>query len=200
MTLFDLPFWKTTATAFIVLIVVRGRSAIGIRARPIRSLSVLPDSTGLRGNHRVTCFACKGFLEFFHIPIRILPARSALTEWFRIIKNSRKPLHAKQVTRWFPRKPVESGSTLKLRIGRARIPIALLPRTTIRTMKAVAVVFQNGRSNNVMGQLKNRALSRRGFAAAIAASPLLAQTPAPAPAPEQRQGTKPEVAPFGATL
>ena len=40
---------------------------------------------------------------------------------------------------------------------------------------------------------KSGALSRRGFAAAIAAGPLLAQQ---APAPEQRQGTTPEVAPF----
>src|SRR5580704_18471288 len=50
---------------------------------------------------------------------------------------------------------------------------------------------------------KNGALSRRSFAAAFAASPLLAQQTTPAPAPpanEQRHGTTPEVAPFQATI
>src|SRR5580704_6352439 len=50
---------------------------------------------------------------------------------------------------------------------------------------------------------KNGALSRRSFAAAFAAGPLLAQqtTPAPAtPANEQRHGTTPEIAPFQATI
>src|SRR5271168_378231 len=47
-------------------------------------------------------------------------------------------------------------------------------------------------------------MNRRGFAAAIAAGPLLAQqTPAPtpaAPAPEQRHGTAPEAPPFQAPI
>jgi DUF1680 family protein len=50
---------------------------------------------------------------------------------------------------------------------------------------------------------KNGALSRRSFAAAFAASPLLAQQITPVPAPpanEQRHGTTPEVAPFQATI
>ncbi len=51
---------------------------------------------------------------------------------------------------------------------------------------------------------KNGTLSRRTFAAALAASPLLAQqTPAPSPAApvnEQRHGTTPEVPPFQANL
>jgi hypothetical protein len=58
-----------------------------------------------------------------------------------------------------------------------------------------------------MNEPKNSgALSRRSFAAAFAASPLLAQqTPAPAPATpppanEQRHGTTPEVPPFQATI
>jgi uncharacterized protein len=49
---------------------------------------------------------------------------------------------------------------------------------------------------------KNGALSRRSFAAAFAASPLLAQQ-APAPAPpanEQRHGTAPEIPPFQETI
>lgn len=56
-----------------------------------------------------------------------------------------------------------------------------------------------------MSESKNNGvLSRRSFAAAIAASPLLAQqAPAPAPAPpanEQRHGTAPETPPFQGTL
>src|ERR1035438_10190585 len=58
-----------------------------------------------------------------------------------------------------------------------------------------------------MNEPKNSgSLSRRNFAAAIAASPLLAQqTPAPAPATpppanEQRHGTTPEVPPFQAAI
>src|SRR5208282_4721094 len=55
------------------------------------------------------------------------------------------------------------------------------------------------------GSKKKGTLSRRSFAAALTAGPLLAQqTPAPAPAPppanEQRHGTAPEVPPFQTTI